>query len=270
LTIAAQTGRSIIPAPPDRARSNGGAVKHNRETAMIKSETLTVNGHPMEIQVAVPEGKGPFPVLLLMYHRGGYDKFTLNRIETLAAEGFLTVAPDIFYTAPKDAEDRKDFISDAGTVAAIKAANAYGEKHPQAAKGKIAIIGHCMGGRVCLLGASNLPNVKAAAVFYGGGVFVPWGEGPAPAEGLGNIRCPVIGFFGNQDKNPSPADVDKIDAILTRHKVSHIFHRYAEVGHGFQQAAMRGDPAASAASEDAWSKMKTFVMAKMNAVEPVA
>jgi carboxymethylenebutenolidase len=237
---------------------------------MIKSETLMVNGHPMEIQVAVPEGKGPFPVLLLMYHRGGYDKFTQNRIETLTTEGFLTVAPDIFYTAPKDAKDRKDFITDAGTVAAIKAANAYAEKHPQAAKGKIAIIGHCMGGRVCLLGASNLPNMKAAAVFYGGGVFVPWGQGPAPAEGLGNIRCPVIGFFGNQDTNPSPEDVNKIDAILTEHNVPHIFHRYAEVGHGFQQSAWRGEPTAQAASEDAWSKMKAFVTAKMNAVEPVS
>lgn len=237
---------------------------------MIKSDTLTVDGHPMEIQVGVPEGKGPFPALLLMYHRGGYDKFTLNRIETLAAEGFLTVEPDIFYTAPKDAQDRKDFITDAGTVAAIKAAYAYAEKHPQAAKGKIAIIGHCMGGRVCLLGASNLPDLRAAAVFYGGGVFVPWGTGPAPAEGLGNIRCPVIGFYGNLDKNPSPEDVDRIDAILTQHDVSHIFHRYAEVGHGFQQAAMRGDPVAQVASDDAWAKMKTFVTAKMNAVETVS
>lgn len=237
---------------------------------MIKSETLTVNGHPMEVQVRVPEGKGPFPVMLLMYHRGGYDKFTQNRIETLAAEGFFTVAPDIFYRAPKDAENRKDFLTDADTVAAIRAADAYAEKHPQAAKGKTAIIGHCMGGRVCLLGASNLPNLKAAAVFYGGGVFVPWGQGPTPAEGLGNIRCPVIGFFGNLDNNPSPEDVDKIDAILTKHNVSHVFHRYPEVGHGFQQGAMRGEPAAQAASDDAWSRMKTFVAAKMNAVEPVS
>jgi carboxymethylenebutenolidase len=238
---------------------------------MIKSETLTVNGHPLELKVGVPEeGKGPFPVMLLMYHRNGFDKFTLNRIEMLAAEGFLTIAPDIFYTAPTDAEDRKDFITDAGTVAAIKAANAYAEKHPQAAKGKTVIIGHCMGGRVCLLGASNLPNVKAAAVFYSGGMFVPWGEGPAPTEGLGNIRCPVIGFFGNLDKNPSPEDVNKIDAILTQHKVPHVFHRYPEVGHGFQQAAFRGDAVAQPASDDAWARMKAFVTAKLNATEPVA
>lgn len=237
---------------------------------MIKSETLTVNGHPMEILVGVPEGKGPFPAMLLMYHRGGFDGFTRNRIETLAAEGFLTVAPDIFYTAPKDVKDRKDFITDAGTVAAIKSANAYVEKHPQAAKGKTVIIGHCMGGRVCMLGASNLPDVKAAVVFYGGGVFVPWGEGPAPAEGLGNIRCPVIGFYGNLDKNPSPEDVDKIDALLTKGNVQHIFHRYPEVGHGFQQAAWKGDAVAQVASADAWAKMKAFVTAKLNAVEPVS
>lgn len=239
---------------------------------MIKSDMLTVNGHPMEVQVGIPEGKGPFPALLLMYHRGGFDKFTHNRLEALAAEGFLTVTPDIYFRAPKDAEDRKTYLKDSDAVAAIKAAYAYAEKHPQTAKGQIGIIGHCMGGRLTLQGASVLPDLKVAAVFYGGGVFVSWGnEGPAPAESLGNIRCPVIGFFGGQDQNPSPEDVNKIDQILTKHGVQHIFHRYPDVGHGFQQIALgRGGDAERHASDDAWAKMKAFVTQKMASTAAVA
>lgn len=232
---------------------------------MIKSEMLTVSGRPMEVQVGIPDGKGPFPVMLLMYHRGGFDKFTSNRLEQLTKDGFLTVTPDIFFPAPLDAEDRKTFLKDSLAIAAIKAAYAYAEQHPQAAKGQIGIIGHCMGGRLSLQGAAVLPNLKVAVVFYGGGVFTSWGdEGTPPSDFLGNIRCPVIGFFGGLDKNPSPEDVNKIDATLTKHGVPHVFHRYPDVGHGFQQAALgRGGEAELKASNDAWSKMKSFVSEKM-------
>ena len=48
-----------------------------------------------------------------------------------------------------------------------------------------------------------------------------------------SIACPVIGFFGLDDTNPSPADVDTIDAELTRHGKAHEFHRYAGAGHAF-------------------------------------
>jgi carboxymethylenebutenolidase len=76
----------------------------------------------------------------------------------------------------------------------------------------------------------------------------------------------VIGFYGNLDKNPSPEDVNKIDEILTKHSVPHIFHRYPDVGHGFQQIALgRGGDAERKASDDAWAKMKAFVTEKMGA-----
>lgn len=232
---------------------------------MIKIEQLTANGHPLETHVGIPEGKGPFPTILFMYHRGGFDRFTRNRLEAFVSEGFLTITPDIYYRAPKDVEDRKPFLKDSDAVAAIKAANAYAEKHPLAAKGQIAIAGHCMGGRLSFQGAAILPNLKAAAVFYGGGVFVSWGnEGTPPSDFLGDIRCPVIGFFGNLDKNPSPEDINKIDEILTKHGVPHSFNRYPNVGHGFQQIALgRGGDAERHASDDAWSKMKAFVLKHM-------
>ena len=232
---------------------------------MIKSEILTVSGRPMEVQIGIPEGKGPFPAMLLMYHRGGFDKFTRNRLEQLTSDGFLTVVPDIFFPAPLDAPDRKTFLKDSLAIAAIKAAYDLAEKHPLTAKGKIGIIGHCMGGRLSLQGAEVLPNIKVCAVFYGGGVFVSWGdEGTPPSDYLGNIKCPVIGFFGGQDTNPSPEQVDKIDASLTKHGVPHVFHRYPDVGHGFQQSALgRGGEAELKASNDAWAKMKIFVAEKM-------
>jgi carboxymethylenebutenolidase len=75
---------------------------------------------------------------------------------------------------------------------------------------------------------------------------------------LRNIECPVIGFFGNEDRHPSPQDVDEIDAELTRHGISHEFHRYAGVGHGFQNPA-HDSVAERAAAEDAWTRTFAFL-----------
>lgn len=232
---------------------------------MIKVEMLTANGHKLETHVGIPEGKGPFPTMLLMYHRGGFDEFTQNRIEALVADGYLTITPDIFYRAPTDAEDRKTFLKDSDAVAAIKAAHAYAVSHPLATKGKIGIIGHCMGGRLAVQGAAILPDLAVAVALYGGGTFVSWGnEGTPPSDFIGNIRCPVIGFYGNLDKNPSPEEVNRLDALMTQHGVEHVFHRYPNVGHGFQQVELgRGGDAERFASDDAWAKMNAFVSDKM-------
>ena len=46
--------------------------------------------------------------------------------------------------------------------------------------------------------------------------MVPWGEGPAPFERTAEIHCPLMGFFGEEDANPSPAYMRKLDAELTR------------------------------------------------------
>ena len=68
----------------------------------------------------------------------------------------------------------------------------------------------------------------------------------------------MIGFFGRDDTNPSPADVDKIDAELSRHGKTHEFHRYEGAGHAFLNFSnaerYRPEPA-----KDAWAKMLGFL-----------
>ena len=41
--------------------------------------------------------------------------------------------------------------------------------------------------------------------------------------------------------NPSPADADKFEAVLKRHNIPCVFHRYPNANHGFQNPA-RTDP----------------------------
>jgi carboxymethylenebutenolidase len=82
--------------------------------------------------------------------------------------------------------------------------------------------------------------------------MVPWGEGPAPFARTDRIGCPVLGLFGRDDTNPSPADVDKLDAELTRLGKAHEFHSYAGAGHAFMNEARPSFR--PEAAEDAWAR----------------
>jgi carboxymethylenebutenolidase len=78
-----------------------------------------------------------------------------------------------------------------------------------------------------------------------------------PIELAGNIRCPVAGYFGNDDRNPTPADVDDYAAALDAAGVTHVFHRCDGAGHAFQNFPTE-DRYRPAASEDAWQKVLAF------------
>ena len=121
---------------------------------------------------------------------------------------------------------------------------------------RLGIIGFCMGGRVSYLMAAAHPSFKAAVAYYGGNIMVPWGEGRAPFERTGEIHCPLLGLFGEEDANPSPTDMRKLDAELTRLGKVHEFHSYPGAGHAFMNR--RGERYRADADRDSWPKTLAF------------
>jgi len=79
------------------------------------------------------------------------------------------------------------------------------------------------------------PNSKAGgAGFYGGNTRAVWGDGVgAPFDLLPNVGCPLLGFFGEDDGNPSPQDMRDMDERLTQHGKPHEFHSYPGAGHAY-------------------------------------
>lgn len=67
----------------------------------------------------------------------------------------------------------------------------------------------------------------------------------------------MIGFFGAEDRNPSPEDVKKIDAELTRLKKWHEFHTYNNTGHAFQNFTSP-ESYRERASRASWNEMLAF------------
>ena len=70
--------------------------------------------------------------------------------------------------------------------------------------GKVGVIGYCSGGRQSFIVACTL-DVDAAVDCYGG---------RAPVELAPNLRCPLLGLFGDEDTTPSPDDVAALAAAL--------------------------------------------------------
>ncbi len=229
-------------------------------------EIAEVQGSPMEMLVFEPEGDGPFPGIVVAQHipiaHAGLEKdpFQIDVGERLAKAGYASVTPFIFHwwAAEEDLAVKREGFRDDRAVADIDAAYGFLTAMDKVDAGRIGIMGHCWGGRVAWLGACHKPDLKAAAILYGGRLKVGMGEGSVPPIELADrIACPVIGIFGNDDQNPSPADVDDIDAALGDAGVEHQVHRYDGAGHGFQNFADE-NLYRKVATEDSWRKVIAF------------
>jgi len=128
--------------------------------------------------------------------------------------------------------------SDAEVIGDVAGAMAFLRAQPNAS-GKVGVIGFCSGGRHAYLVACNLPDIDAVVDCWGGRVVVndPADITPkrpvAVIEMTERLACPLLGLFGNDDKNPSPADVNRTEEVLKKFGKQYEFHRYDGAGHGF-------------------------------------
>tara|TARA_Y100001933_G_scaffold58430_1_gene58448 strand:- start:1293 stop:2027 length:735 start_codon:yes stop_codon:yes gene_type:complete len=237
-------------------------------------DTVSVQGSPMEIfRFAPAGGSGPRPALVLAQHipvgHTGieHDTFTLETARRFARAGYAVAVPFIFHWWPKaeTIERKRAEARDDWMVADMTAAFDALAADPGVDPSRIGAVGHCWGGRVAWLAACHLPELAACAIFYGGRIKLAMGPDSVPPIDLaGRIRCPVIGFFGNDDANPSPADVDDYAAALAAAGVEHGFHRYDGAGHAFQNFPTP-ERYREAASEDAWDKVLAFFQRTLGA-----
>lgn len=221
---------------------------------------LTIGEVTTAALIGVPAGAGPFPGVVAAFHRGGLDGFTERLIDELAANGYAAIAPNHYHALPEgvDVEQRRDYLTDEQLALDLRAAADRLSAEEAVDGDRLALIGHCMGGRTTWVGLATYPGRwKCGCIWYGGNVFKQMGKVPAPADRLGDIVCPVAGFFGNDDPNPSPEDIDRLDVMLTELGKAHEFHRYDGAGHAF--ISSEGEKYREAPAKDSWSKALGFL-----------
>jgi carboxymethylenebutenolidase len=201
----------------------------------VRWETTDVGGKPMRIYMGMPDCPSGCPGVVIAQHAGGVDEFIQDVVHRLHREGYAAAAPELFHRQPASGLEplaRIAQLKDTEIIEDINAAIAH-MRARSAGVAAIGVAGFCMGGRVSYLTAAASREIRAAAVFYGGNIMKPLGGTIAPFECTAEITCPVIGFFGADDTNPSPDDMHKIAAELTRLGKWHEFHAYRDAGHAF-------------------------------------
>jgi dienelactone hydrolase len=196
-------------------------------------ETIKVDGEDMQLYVTVPAGKGPFPAVVVIQHQGGIRPIR-GRHDTARCRCWIR------RRSPGDVNATVDFL----------------KGHPAIDGARLGIVGFCMGGRVAYFMPAVNPNFKAAVSYYGGGTMIPWGEGPSPFDRTAEIQCPLMGLFGEEDTNPSPADMRKLDVELTRLGKVHEFYSYPGANHAFMNK--HGNRYHADADRDSWPKALAF------------
>ena len=237
--------------------------------------TLDIDGSPTKTWVAVPDGDGPFPGVVVAQHAGGLDTFVRNVCDRLAEAGFAAAAPDMYHrqdgmtfeelaAVPQDDPDRfkkmmakATQLKDEEIEADVRASLAHLRSLSQVGSAPIGIAGFCGGGRVVYVMSARVKELSSAAMFHPGGVPVARDGRVTAIDLTPEIGCPVAGFFGLEDENPSPAHVAEMDAAMNDAGIPHEFHSYPGTGHSFldytNPKAYREGPA-----KEAWESLLTF------------
>ena len=129
-----------------------------------------------------------------------------------AKEGYLCIAPDLYRgKLAKDTEEAGALMQaleiDDGLETIRKAIEAAGETYHVK---RFAINGFCMGGTFALRAACEIPELKAAAPFYG----------DIPEESvLAKLKVPTLFIAGKRDAWINPEKVNLLKQIAARHNL---------------------------------------------------
>jgi carboxymethylenebutenolidase len=237
----------------------------------MKTLTVTIpaGAQAMALHTAWPAGTGPFPAIVVIQHAPGVDTFLHAIAERLAQAGYCAAAPDLYHRldARLDGMQKMKLLKDRELEADIAATVEWLRAHPAVNRERLGIIGFCMGGRVAYLAAAANRHFKAAVIYYGGNIMVPWSEEAqalSPFARTHEIRCPLLFHFGAEDTNPSPADMHRLDAELTRHGKAHEFHVYPNAGHAFMNFT-NAERYREAAAASSWPRTLEFLAEHLRA-----
>lgn len=223
--------------------------------------TLQVSdGTTMNAYVSAPEGKGPFPGIIVFQEAFGVNGHIRSICDRLAKEGYVTIAPELFHRSAAAGTELSytDFslvmphiqaLTVEGMSADMKATYDWLQQQSTVTHDKTGCIGFCMGGRASFLANTVLP-LSAAISYYGGGM-VPL------AERASQMHAPHLFFWGGLDKHILPEHIETvINAVKKANKTyTNIVFSYADHAFSCDERPSYNKQAAS----EAWAMTLAFL-----------
>jgi carboxymethylenebutenolidase len=215
--------------------------------------------------LAVPEGEGPFPAVILIHGWTGVLDRYAYLADNFAAEGYVALAADLYSGRIGTTIEEKralmlEIEADQGRI--IQNLNAAAEflKSRPDVSGKIATIGWCMGGAVALSYALGGEHHDATAIFYGRLVEDP--------EVLRTITHEIYGTFAREDASVPVDHVERFIEALRAAGVPNDVHIYDEVEHAFWQFVEEDPEVNTAPALDAWQRLKAYLARTLGSKDP--
>jgi carboxymethylenebutenolidase len=203
------------------------------------------------VSIAAADGSGSFsgylatpasgsgPGLILLQEIFGVNRHIRELADLYAEEGYLVLAPDLFWRIKPNIElgySQDDFATaldyyqrfDVGQ-AILDAGDALRTLRASAnCSGKVGAFGFCLGGKLAYLAAARLP-LDAAIGYYGVGIEDNLDE-------AASIHCPIALHFASEDKFVPPAARTAIKQALATNDQAEIYV-YQGADHAFNNGA---------------------------------
>jgi len=240
----------------------GQAIKTDTAGIVDGDFEVNIGSYGMPVYEARPASGPPAPIVVCISEIWGVHEWIRDVTRRFAKAGYYAVAPELFKREggvahlPNTQEilkivfavPLKQMLGD------ITATIDWAKKRPGARADRVGVTAWCWGGGMVYQVAATNPDIKAAVAWYGP-PGRPFANQPAPVSGFDvakDIKAPLLGLYGETDKNPPPADALKFGDLLKQHNPNVEMVVYPGAGHGF--FADYRPSFNAAASADAWPR----------------
>ena len=172
--------------------------------------------------------RGPLPVVLVVHENRGLNPHIEDVARRLALEDFIAFAPDALFPLggyPGDEDEartlfgkleqdktREDFLAAADMLGTVEGGN-----------GRLGVVGFCYGGGIANFLATRLPDLAAAAPFYGSAPLL---------EDVGRIKAEMLVVLAANDERINAA-WPAYEAALKAAGVRYSLYQPPGTEHGF-------------------------------------
>lgn len=224
--------------------------------ALTNTNYPAKDGRILRGYVARPAGPGPHPAIVMIHEFYGLNKDIIAKADKLAAEGYVVLAPDAYRGQTTAAVPRAIYLVSSTPAEQINndmdSAYAWLVQQKDVDNRRTAVMGFCFGGGFSLRLGLRQPNLAATVVFYGALVTDP--------ASLGDLRGPVLGIFGENDRAPSPEQARGFQSALNTRGIKNEISIYPGVGHAFLDSVNITQPGPA---QDAWRQLLAFLDANV-------
>ena len=206
--------------------------------------------------LAVPEGEGPFPALILIHEWNGLVDRVRQVADAFAEQGYVALAADLYAgRTGANRDENMALVREArgnmkAVIANLDAAQRFLRQRDDVT-GKVAVMGWCFGGGIALSYALGGEHHDGTAIFYGSLV-------EDPAE-LARLDHPVYGTFAEMDRGIPVDQVERFAAALDSIGIDNDIHIYDAVNHGFWLRVDGNRELREAPAQNAWDRLLAFL-----------